>query len=101
MKWHLELPEECPPNDAEPAEGEFYHYVRNDPPAPYDFVSQREMHPHEEDFDQPECIIRSVSMIRGRHDAMEILPNRVSAFRKKKWHLAVGRLTPKHGVVKN
>jgi hypothetical protein len=99
MKWHLELPSDCPPDDAQPASGEFYRYVQNDPPQASDLLSQRELKP-ECEFDQPECVIRSVSIFRHKEDAIA-MSKRVSLFRKPRWKLAVGSLKPKHGVVMN
>ena len=37
--WPADFPEDCPPEQAVPANGTYYRIVRNDPPESSDFVS--------------------------------------------------------------
>ena len=37
--WPPDFPEDCPPEDAVPADGVYYRIVNNDPPQSSDFVS--------------------------------------------------------------
>ena len=37
--WPSDFPEDCPPEQASPANGTYYRIVKNDPPEPDDFVS--------------------------------------------------------------
>ena len=38
--WPTDFPTDCPPGDARPTNGTYYHIVKSDPPGPRDFVSQ-------------------------------------------------------------
>ena len=38
--WPTDFPADCPPGDAGPSNGIYYHIVKSDPPGPGDFVSQ-------------------------------------------------------------
>ena len=39
LTWPADLPEDCPPDTALPANGTYYRVVKNDPPEPGDFLS--------------------------------------------------------------
>ena len=39
LRWPADFPEDCPPEEAQPADGVYYYIVKNDPPEPSDFVS--------------------------------------------------------------
>lgn len=39
VRWPADFPEDCPPEEANPAGGVFYYVVKNDPPEPSDFIS--------------------------------------------------------------
>ena len=39
IRWPADFPDDCPPEEAEPANGVYYCIVKNDPPQPSDFVS--------------------------------------------------------------
>ena len=39
LRWPADFPEDCPPEEANPAGGVYYRIVKTDPPEPGDFVS--------------------------------------------------------------
>ena len=39
LRWPPGFPEDCPPQEAYPANGVYYRIVKNDPPEPGDFAS--------------------------------------------------------------
>ena len=39
LGWPADFPDDCPPEEATPADGIYYYIVKNDPPQPSDFVS--------------------------------------------------------------
>ena len=39
LRWPADFPEDCPPEEAAPANGVYYYIVKNDPPEAGDFVS--------------------------------------------------------------
>ena len=46
LTWPADLPEDCPPDTALPADGTYYYIVKNDPPKPEDFVSGYHKNPN-------------------------------------------------------
>lgn len=61
-EWAEPLPDECPPDDAVPPEGEvYYRMVESFPPTETDFVSHRELYPNKH-FSLGECQVRSCSV---------------------------------------
>ena len=62
IKWHEDLPENCPPIEAVLPEGKvFYRLVGSHPPSDGDFLSQRILQP-ERIFNVSECQARSISL---------------------------------------
>jgi len=47
MIWFEQLPDGCPPEDAQPVAGSVYRFVDNDPPQLEDFVSWRKLNQSE------------------------------------------------------
>ena len=39
LRWPADFPEDCPPEEAQTANGVYYYIVKSDPPEPSDFVS--------------------------------------------------------------
>jgi hypothetical protein len=74
-KWFEELPEQCPPNDAEVCNGIFYRIANGNPVTSEDFFSQRKMYPNKvfrgEGID--DCVIKSVSLFSNINEAMKRL----------------------------
>ena len=54
MQWPDYFPDDCPPQDAEPATGEVYRVVKQNPPDSKDFMSQRERK-RRKNFGEKEC----------------------------------------------
>lgn len=38
LRWPADFPEDCPPEEARPANGVYYYIVKNNPPDPADFL---------------------------------------------------------------
>lgn len=71
MEWTEELPENCPPADAEPPSGSVVRLVNNDPPADADFLSLAELNPSKIwNDDELDCQSRGLSVYRDRADAL-------------------------------
>ena len=98
MKWFEELPEQCPPADAEPANGMYYRIVGGIPSKTEDYFSQRRLQPtktfHGEGID--ECVIRSVSLF----DSIDAATKRLLLPKFRTHKVAVVQLEEKDGVVK-
>lgn len=76
-QWYEELPEACPPTDAEaPVNRIFYRVAKGNPTTDSDFFSQRKLAP-EKIFNAEECIARAVSIFEAKEDAARYakLPN--------------------------
>lgn len=98
MKWFEELPQSCPPADAQPCQGVFYRIVAVEPPMSSDFFSQRKLQPHRVFAGQgiDECIARAVSLFKDKSDAAKRL--RLPKFRNST--IARVTLQPKDGLIK-
>lgn len=98
MNWFEELPTQCPPEDALPANGAFYRIAPGLPTESEDYFSQRLLQPTKtfsgEGID--ECVARSVSLFESLEEAKKRL--RLPKFRNQK--VVVIKLTPKDGVTK-
>lgn len=63
MKWAENLPEQCPPEQAAPPDGDkFYRFISAIPIKEDDFYSQKKLKPLRVFKDLNECITRSVSL---------------------------------------
>jgi hypothetical protein len=80
MKWFEELPPDCPPADATPANGQFYR-LGSIPPEDSDFWSHRMRFP-DKFFQVSECQARSVSIFDSIN-AVEKLQRRYPILAKK------------------
>ncbi len=98
MKWFEELPSQCPPADAVPAQGRFFRIAKGLPTESQDYLSQRSLQPDKvfigEGID--ECIVRSVSVFSNLDDAKRRL--RLPKFRSQT--IVAIDLEPSDGVIK-
>ena len=64
MIWYEQLPEQCPPMDAQPCGGTYYRIANGNPVTEGDFYSQRKLHPNKvfTGLGVDECIARSISL---------------------------------------
>ncbi|MEP2770597.1 MAG: hypothetical protein ABJH05_00525 [Fulvivirga sp.] len=63
MDWIEELPNNCPPSDAKPPDGQtFYRLCQNNPPEGSDFVSLKIENPSRTFAGVSECQLRAVSI---------------------------------------
>ena len=96
--WFEQLPEQCPPADAQPCGGSFYRIVKGIPTGTEDYFSQRRLQPEKtfvgEGID--ECIVRSVSLFATAEEARKRL--RLPKFKKN--IVVEVDLSPKDGVIK-
>ena len=90
------FPANCPPDDALDADILVYRTVSNDPPQEDDFRNDVEMGKTKANR-KPKCHNPGISMLRSREDAM----HHRSVFGWAAQHIAVGRLMPQHGKVKD
>lgn len=98
MQWFEELPQQCPPMDALPANGRFYRIAKGVPTETDDYFSQRRLQPDKQFVGEgiDECITRSVSLFSSLDDARKRL--RLPKFRSQT--VVVVDLVPEDGVVK-
>lgn len=98
MIWYEQLPEQCPPMDAQPCGGTYYRIANGNPVTEGDFYSQRKLHPNKvfTGLGVDECIARSISLFADVKDA--IRRQRLPKFRNAK--IAVVTLQPQDGVMK-
>lgn len=94
--WHEELPENCPPADAEYPENFLcFRLASQNPPVEDDYRSHRELYP-EREFHVNECRARSLSVFSDRSECEKI--KKLPANREKL--LISFRLFPECGVIK-
>lgn len=97
-EWFEQLPEQCPPVDAQPCSGCFYRIAKGIPTGSEDYFSQRKLQPEKifvgEGID--ECIVRSVSLFASAEEARKRL--RLPKFRNN--IIVAVDLSPKDGVIK-
>lgn len=99
MQWPSHFPNDCPPEDSQSANGEFYRLVRHNPPKERDFKSYREEQPEREYKDIPECQLVGLSVYSDLDGIIRLL-ERIPALRKKR-RPAKGELIPDLGRIKN
>lgn len=98
MGWIDDLPDGCPPDDAQSPSGSVIRLVRNNPPAAEDFVSLADERPGKEwETAELDCQARGLSVFRDRTDAIGVT-NRVPALRGRL--LAEADLTGAEGAIK-
>ena len=97
FSWPDYFPDDCPPQDSEPASGEVYRLVKSNPPTEDDFEDYVNLYP-ERDFRERECRACGLSVFRDVEDASN-LRDRVPAMRG---HLvARGKLNSELGRMKH
>lgn len=97
MKWPEFYPENCPPEDAEPASGTFYRLVEYNPPQAKDFKSVFEENP--EQFTHIPMVKRcGLSVHTDPRDSNQ-LKKRVRKFRNRQ--IAEGRLNSTLGMIQH
>ena len=75
MNYREELPEGCPPDDAEDivASREVFRLVRTSPPTEEDFISKRAENPDRDFGNISECQARGLSVFAERGDSQKAL----------------------------
>lgn len=98
MKWFENLPNYCPPADADACDGVFYRIADGDPAKSEDFFSQRKLQPSKVFKGQgiDECIAHAVSLFKDAEDAKKRL--KLPKFRHSE--IAEVELLPKDGKMK-
>lgn len=98
LKWHDFYPDDCPPDDAEPASGIVYRLVRHDPPEAEDFETLYEERPIFFENKQNDFICKGcgVSVCRDFED-IKRLQRSSGKMRKRK--VAEGTVHSKHGMI--
>jgi hypothetical protein len=101
LRWPDFFPDDCPPDDAEPASGEVYRITGRRNPKNRDFLSYREQRGPDAEFSQPECIVCGLSVYRDIEDIsrMRLRRRRVPKLRKR-LYIAKGLLNPSLGKIK-
>lgn len=98
MEWFENLPQFCPPSDANPCNGTYYRMAEGNPATSKDFFSQRRLQPNKVFKGQgiDECITRAVSLFGDLEDAKKRL--KLPKFRNAV--IASVALNPKDGLMK-
>lgn len=98
MTWFEELPSQCPPADAMPAQGRFFRIAKGLPTESEDYFSQRHLQPDKvfigEGID--ECIVRSVSLFND----LEVAKMRLRLPKFRNQIIVAVDLEPVDGVMK-
>lgn len=98
MTWFEELPSQCPPADAMPAQGRFFRIAKGLPTESEDYFSQRHLQPDKvfigEGID--ECIVRSVSLFND----LEVAKMRLRLPKFRNQIIVAVDLEPVDGVIK-
>lgn len=101
MPWPDFYPDDCPPEDAEPASGEVYRMIRGRTPQEKDFKSYQEMRGPDAEFSQPECVVCGISVYTDIEDISRMrarLQQRVPKLRERKF-IAKGILNSSLGKI--
>ncbi len=97
MLYPPHFPHGCPPEDSEPALGDVYRLVENNPPIQQDFLSYQESNP-DKDYGNLKCHSVGLSVYRDIND-IHRLQRRVPA--KKEQLISKGALSPEMGKIKS
>ena len=97
MQWPDYFPDDCPPQDAQPATGDVYRLVKQNPPESKDFIPLREKKTSE-DFGERECQACGLSVLGNAEDALRM---RKRARGMEKRLIAKGTLNPFLGKIKH
>ncbi len=93
--WSDDLPDACPPADAQPGEGTYFRLLRGNAPTPRDWVRPRDMPKHSGLTNWSLCKASAYSIYRDFSD-LDALRAAVPGMRK--WLTAQGELRPDMGV---
>jgi hypothetical protein len=93
MIWPIFYPENCPPSDAEDAEGIIFRLMQSIPPTENDLKAHVQLHP-DQDFGTKHCQACGLSVYRSFYDAVR-LQNRIPAYRAMR--IAKADLSPREG----
>lgn len=96
-EWHVDLPDECPPPEAEPCDATVYRFVKNDPPTTSDFVRPVDNQQRSPKPDDDACEVCALSVFTDPADAATAR-NLVPGMRKRM--VAQADLAPDSGVMK-
>ena len=96
MPWPDYFPDDCPPQDAQPATGDVYRVVKQNPPESRDFIPLRKK--NNGDFGEDECKVCGLSVFRRFEDAVE-MKNRERGMKNRL--IAKGTLSPDLGKIKH
>lgn len=97
-QWPDDMPDRCPPETATQADGDYYRFVKHDPPVKDDFVRPRDQ-PHWKRNPGPDlCRGCALSLVRDRQDVLT-MRDFVPAMRKRL--VALGTLDFNAGMVEN
>jgi len=92
-EFPADWPSGCPPDDAQPAEGEIFRLVKSNPPTAADFWSHHETGKLP---NTPACLRCGLSVFRSREDA----EHQHRAYPRLGRFIAKGMLVHEHGVTK-
>ncbi|RKU24562.1 hypothetical protein C6497_17215 [Candidatus Poribacteria bacterium] len=100
MQWPDFYPENCPPEEAEPASGTVYRLVRHDPPQAEDFRTFFQENPNFFEGKPTDLICKGhgVSVYTDPEDIKQ-LKERSKKFKNR--HIAKGELNSTLGVIQN
>ncbi|MCF0188581.1 MAG: hypothetical protein HUK04_03725 [Bacteroidaceae bacterium] len=96
MQWFEELPHKCPPDDAQPANGEYYRIANQDPAQSDDFFSQRKLQPLKAFQGIDECTTMALFVFDDKQTALNLL--KLPKFRNA--HIVKVTLMPTDGMTK-
>ena len=94
--WFENLPEGCPPSDAEECCGRYYRIASGNPVKACDFFSQRMMQPLKDFGEINACIARSLSLF----DTLEAAERRLKLPKFKQARIVSVDLSSEDGVIK-
>ena len=97
MQWPDYFPDDCPPQGAQPATGDVYRLVKQNPPESKDFMPLREKKTSE-DFGEKECQACGLSVFRNVEDAIRV-KSRARGMEKR--IVSKGTLSPHLGRIQN
>ena len=96
MQYPDYFPDDCPPEDAQPATGDVYRVVKQNPPNSRDFIPFREK--QSRDFGKDECKACGLSVFINFEDAVD-MKNRRGGMKNRL--IAKGTLNPDLGKIKH
>ena len=97
MQWPDYFPDDCPPQGVQPATGDVYRLVKQNPPESKDFIPLREKKTSE-DFGEKECQACGLSVFRNVEDAIRV-KSRARGMEKRL--VSKGTLSPHLGRIQN